>query len=56
MTACLQAILLRMAQADLQLVQTVVDDERIDRSEHVHPEDERRLMIELPALEYDMSP
>src|SRR6266550_626322 len=53
MTACLQTILLRMAQADLQLVQTVVDDEGIDRSEHIHPQDERRLMIELPAIEYE---
>ena len=53
MTACLQTILLRMAQADLQLVQTVVDDERIDRSEHIHPQDERRLVIELPAIEYE---
>ena len=52
MTACLRAILLRMAQADLQLVQAVVDDEDIDRAEHIHPQDERRLVIELPAIEY----
>src|ERR1700694_3167153 len=44
--------LLTVAHSNLQLGSSVVDDQRVEQSQRVHPDQHRRLVGQVPVLEY----